>query len=308
MATRTPLFNRTQPGGVFTVSDVIEHPGDIWWVDSTIGVDGAGYGQNPDSPFATLDYAIGKCTASQGDVIYIAPAHAENITTATAVNFDVAGITVIGLKMGNLMPTFTATAAAGAFTVAAANVTIKNVKLLAGFATGVTQAIAIAAAGDGCTLDGVLFRDSTNNLEYLIHINVATTVEDLTIRNCSFIGLPGGTMSASVLFAGTTVNTLIESSYWDVDSSDSVVDHSAGAATGLLIRRNTIINRDTNTAKYCIELKSDAYGCCHDNRMGYDKVDAEMGLGAGCFWFENYASNTIAESGLLDPATSHAIP
>jgi hypothetical protein len=264
-------------------------------------------GLKPSEALTTIDAAIGKCTASRGDTIFVLPGHAENITTATAINCDVAGITIIGLGQGNLIPTITATAAAGALTVGAANVTLKNLRFLAGFATGVTQAIAIAAAGDGCTLDGLQFRDSTTNLEYLIHINVATTVTDLTIRNCSFIGL-AGTMSASVLFAGTTVDCLIENNLWLVDSSDSVIDHSAGAGTGLCIRRNAIVNIDTDTAKWCIELKSDVYGVVHDNRLGYNKVDAEIGVGAACFWFENYASNTIAESGLLDPATSHAIP
>jgi hypothetical protein len=264
-------------------------------------------GTTPDAPLATIDQAIDKCTASRGDTIFVLPGHAEDITTATAINCDVIGITIIGLGEGNLIPTITATAAAGALTVGAANVTIRHLRFLAGFATGCTQAIAIAAAGDGCTLDGLQFRDSTTNLEYLIHINVATTVTDLTIRNCSFIGL-AGTMSASVLFAGTSTDCLIENNLWLVDSSDSVVDHSAGAGTGLCIRRNTIINIDTDTAKYCIELKSDVYGVVHDNRLGYQKVDAEMGVGAACFWFENYASNTIAESGLLDPSTSHAIP
>jgi hypothetical protein len=167
--------------------------------------------------------------------------------------------------------------------------------------------MAITANGDGCTLEGLQFRDTSATSEYLIHINVATTVSDLTIRDCSFIGF-AGTMSASVLFAGTTVDCLIEDSEWDVDSSDSVIDHSAGAGTGMRIRRNAIVNRDTNTAKYCIELKSDCYATVYHNLMGYDKVDAEMGLGAGAFWFENYASNTIAESGRLDPTTAHAIP
>lgn len=210
MGTRTALFSRKQAGGMFTVADFNEHPNDIWFVDSVNGSDTTGYGYNPDSPVATLDYAVG--LAAEGDKIYVAPWHAENITTATAINCDVAGVTIEGVCMGNLMPTITATAAAGALTVGAANVTLRNLKFLAGFATGVTQAIAVAAAGDGCTLEGLKFRDSTTNLEYLIHINVATTVEDLTIRNCSFIGL-AGTMSASVLFAGTTVNTLIEGCY-----------------------------------------------------------------------------------------------
>ena len=302
---RTELFSRSQPGGVFTIANWRNLPNEGWFVDSTAGTDAAGYGYNPDAPFDSIDYAIGK--AAQGDKILVAPWHVENITTATAINADVAGVTIEGVRMGYLMPTITATAAAGALTVGAANVTIKNLRFVAGFAGGVTQGIAVAAAGDGCTLEGLEFRDTLATTEYLIHINVATTVENLTIRNCSFIGL-AGTMSASVLFAGTTVNALIEDSHWDVDSSDSVIDHSAGAGTGLVIRRNAIINRDTNTAKYCIELKSDCYGTVHDNRMGYNKVDAEMGLGAGCFWFENYASNTIAESGLLDPTTAHAIP
>jgi hypothetical protein len=156
-------------------------------------------------------------------------------------------------------------------------------------------------------LEGLEFRDTLATTEYLIHINVATTVENLTIRNCSFIGL-AGTMSASVLFAGTTVNTLIENSYWDVDSSDSVIDHSAGAGTGFCIRDNTIINQDTGAAKYCIELKSDVYGSAYRNFGGYNKVDSPVFGGAGCFWFQNYACNTIAESGLLTPTTAHAVP
>ena len=71
MASRTALFSRKQSGGVFTISDLRQHPGDIWFVDAGSGTDGDGYGQNPDAPFATLDYAVGKCTASQGDVIYL---------------------------------------------------------------------------------------------------------------------------------------------------------------------------------------------------------------------------------------------
>ena len=46
----------------------------------------------------------------------------------------------------------------------------------------------------------------------------------------------------------------------------------------------------------------------HNNLCGYNKVDAEMLVGAATWFFQNFASNTIAESGLLDPATSHAIP
>lgn len=304
---RTALFSQHQPGGVFTISNLEQHPGSIFFVNSATGTDGAGYGQNPDAPVATLDYAIGLCTASKGDVIYVLPGHAENLTLATSVNCDVAGVTIIGLGEGTLLPTFSTTAAAGSITIGAANVTLRNLRLLAAFATGTTSAITIAAAGDGCTLDGIQFRDTAATDEFLVHVSVATTVTDLLIKNCSFVTL-AGSLTNSILFAGTSSDVVIEDNYFFVDSSDDVIDHLAGASTNLVVRRNVIINADTGAAGYCLRYKSDGTGVAYDNRFAYNKVDAEISVGAAAWWFNNYASNTIAESGLLDPSTAHAIP
>src|SRR5512138_1472506 len=101
---RTELFSRKQPGGVYTIEGIDKQPGAVFFVHSGTGTDGAGYGKNPDSPVATLDYAIGLCTASKGDVIYVLPGHAENLTTATSLTMDVAGVKVIGLGWGPLRP------------------------------------------------------------------------------------------------------------------------------------------------------------------------------------------------------------
>lgn len=304
----TKLFVHKQSGGFFAVTDREAFPsGSVFWVNSETGTDGAGYGQNPDAPFATLDYAIGKCTASVGDVIYLLPGHAENLATATAVNCDVAGVTIIGLGEGDLLPTFTTTAAAGSITIAAANVTIKNIRLVAGFATGTTKMITWAATGTGCTLDGVQFRDTSATSEALIHISVAAAVTGVTIRNCSFIGA-AGTMSNSIVFAGASTNTLIENCYFFVDSSDDVIDHLAAASVNLVVRNCTVINCDTDAAGYCLRYKSDGTGIAYNNFFAYNKTDAEVSTGAGAWWFENYASNTIGESGKLDPANAANIP
>ena len=69
MANKTAMFSRRQPGGVVNIESQDITTGDRWFVHSGTGTDGAGYGQNPDAPCATIDYAIGLCTASQGDVI-----------------------------------------------------------------------------------------------------------------------------------------------------------------------------------------------------------------------------------------------
>ncbi len=74
------------------------------------------------------------------------------------------------------------------------------------------------------------------------------------------------------------------------------------------MRRNVIINADTDAAGYCLRYKSDGTGTAYGNFFAYNKVDAEISVGAAAWWFDNKASNTIAESGLLDPSTAHAIP
>lgn len=305
---RTELFVRSQPGGMFNISSWKDLPNDGFFVDSTSGVNGAGYGQNPDAPVATLDYAVGLCTASKGDKIYVAPWHVENITTAIGVEVDKAGVVVEGVKVGNLMPTFTMTAAAGSITVSAANVTLRNLKLVANFATGCTTALTIPATATGCTLDGIVCRDTTTDKEWLIHVSVAAAVEDLTIKNCSFVGL-AGTMSNSILFAGASTNTIIEDNFISVDSSDDVIDHLAAASVNLVVRRNVIINADTDAAGYCLRYKSDGTGTAYHNLMAYNKVDAEIGIGAAAWWFQNFATNTIGtSSGVLDPAAGAAVP
>ena len=304
------LFSRKQPGGVYTIADILEHPGKVYFVDSghANAVNSVGAGRRPDKPWATLAYAFSSDVVAAGDVVYVMPGHAENLAAADAIAMDIAGVTVIGIGKGNRIPTFSATAAAGEIDISAANITLKNLRLTCNFTGGSTAAIAIAAAGDGCTLDGVQFRDTLNTKEWLIHVSVATTVTDLTIRNCSFIGLTGGSMTNSILFAGSSTDTLIEDNVFHVDSSDDVIDHLTTAAVNHIIRRNIVVNMDTDAAGYCVRTHASSTGIVHDNRFAYNKVDAEISSGAATWWLRNFASNTIAESDLLDPTTAHAIP
>ncbi|MAH47023.1 hypothetical protein CMI37_14445 [Candidatus Pacearchaeota archaeon] len=282
--------------------------GNIYHVDSghTDAVD-TNAGDDPNYPLATIDAAIGKCTADNGDIILVSEGHAENITTATGINFDVAGVTLVGLGSGAAMPTVSFTALGGSITIGAASVMIKNIRLVANVTGGVTVGITIAAAGDQCTLDGVVMRDTSTTKEFLKHITVATTVLELTIQNCSLVGT-AGSMLNSIFFEGSTEDLLLRNNLIHVDSSDSVVDHLTTAAVRALVLDNIIVNEDTGAAKYCLEFKTASTGAAARNMMGYNKIDAEMGLGDAMFWFENYASNTIAQSGLLDPTTAHAIP
>ena len=117
-----------------------------------------------------------------------------------------------------------------------------------------------------------------------------------------------GSLTNSILFAGTTTNLILRNNHFFVDSSDSVVDHLVALATNALVVGNFIVNQDTGAAGYVLDFHANSTGMAINNRGAYNKVDAEMTKGAKMWWIENYFSNTIAESGLLEPATTHAIP
>ena len=84
------------PGGVAIHGMPVlnTYSGNVYWVNSASGGDG-NKGTRA-RPFATLDYAIGRCTANNGDIIMVMANHAETITGVAGIALDVAGVTVIG--------------------------------------------------------------------------------------------------------------------------------------------------------------------------------------------------------------------
>jgi len=99
--------------------------GNIFWVDSGAGSDG--HAGTHVRPFSTLDYAVGRCTANNGDIIMVKAGHTETVTAAAGLDLDVAGITIMGLGNGSNRPTVNFTTAVGAdMDVSAANITISN--------------------------------------------------------------------------------------------------------------------------------------------------------------------------------------
>lgn len=115
-----------------------------FYVSSALGSDsGSNDGLSWQTPFATLAFALSKCTASRGDVIIVMPGHAE---TTTAVAVSVAGVRILGIGAGRNRPAFTATTAASDLVaVTGANAYIENVRLV-GAASGNTALLDIGAA------------------------------------------------------------------------------------------------------------------------------------------------------------------
>lgn len=154
-----PLTNF--PGGVSSFgmpvigSGPILTTGNVFFVSSAVSgrSDSTAAGRDPATPFATIDYAIGQCTASNGDHIIVMPGHTETVTAAAGIALDVAGVTIIGIGSGSNRPTVNFTTAVGAsFKVTAANCTVRNL-LFVGGVDALTNPIHVLAADfwlDGC--------------------------------------------------------------------------------------------------------------------------------------------------------------
>ena len=139
---------------MFSVYDAGMVPGDVFFVDSTstTGLDAVGYGRNPDAPFKTLDYAVGQCTASKGDLIIVMPGHIETVAAASGLDFDVAGIKVIGLGWGDIRPKIQLSAQASTVEFNADDMWIENLIFEGTFATGVTVGLDIKTGCDDLML------------------------------------------------------------------------------------------------------------------------------------------------------------
>lgn len=143
----------------------VMHPGKVWWVNGSSVIAEGGVGGsngNPGTyqkPFATIDYAVGRCTASRGDIIAVMPGHTETVTAAAGLALDVAGIAIVGLGTGSLRATVNFTTATTAdMNVDAANITIYNV-LFTGGIDALAGPIDINAAD--CALINCEWRDVT---------------------------------------------------------------------------------------------------------------------------------------------------
>lgn len=302
---RTALFSRHQPGGVFTVDDLAEHPGDIFFVGSAVSgaTDGAGYGKNPDRPFATLDYAIGQCTASQGDVIYLLPGHVE---TTTAIALDVAGVKIIGLGWGRLRPTLTANTTAGSLlAVTAANCEIRNIRFV-GAASGVTALLDLGAtdfAGQKLSFE--------HGAAPLVAVTVSAASHRFQLIDCQWLGTADG--------PDTALDIATKSHDWVVRGArffygqagiDNELIKSAKANLGYIIEDFAAVGVDTLVLNFTSSSGGAPDGFVGDGRVMYSAAVAsiEDGVAAatskGAAFGRVYAVDVTGKASALIPLTT----
>lgn len=295
-----------------TFSDMVKHlgglpvgapltTGDVYFVDSGTGSNSYD-GTSADAPLATIDAAIGKCTASNGDIIIVFPGHAETIAAATSLVVDVAGITILGLGHGDTRPTLTFSATASRIPVSASDVVIENLVFYSNIADIVSG---VTVSGDDVTIRGCEWRGSAANKEFLQMLDVDDG-DRVIIENCKFIASSTAGTNTGIRFDVAHFLT-IRGCELRGDFTTAAISGTAGtaaASTDITIQGCLIENRDA-TAGMLIDVHDDGTGLLTDNR-GFTlfATAPETALDPGdCLCCENYVVNAVDESGTIVPTS-----
>jgi len=241
-------------------------------------VDDGEHGHSFDVPLATIDYAIGLCTADEGSVILVAPGHNESLAAAT-IDFDVAGVRVIGLGQGSLTPRIDFDNAASSIDIGANDVSIENIKLLPStdsvligvdVESGITgfrmkdvefmigedgsgddefvKAIELKSGNHDCIFENVKILAHASAAEATHGINIAAASDRLTFKN---VIIDGPYATGGIVEAAAGVNHIVEDCSIDTSGTNYSFDNSSTFAK---YTRNVDAGVDSEDAEALIEV------------------------------------------------------
>lgn len=235
-----------------------EPVGNVFYVGPSGTSSGPGY--TPETAYATVPQAMAVCQANNGDVILVLPGTTATITAAAGIALSVAGVTVQGIGTGTNRPTITlGTATTATLAVSAANVTLRNMRLVSGIDS---LAMMLDVNEGGFTVEDCDFVTSSG-LECLNFINLATTFDDFVIRRCRFLQPtdPAGTdgnADTGAIYLVDSERVLIEDCYFAGQFETAIVHNKTTAAGELWVRN--CYGRQTLSGAEVFTLPSGATG------------------------------------------------
>lgn len=299
---RSTVQKRRVKGSEYLYVDEKWTTGEVFFVHSGSGTNSATRGGTPNTPLATLAYALSLCTAGQGDVIILMPGHQETISSAGGITCSVEGVTIIGQGNGTNRPKFTFSTTSSTWAISAANVTVRNIRCTCSV-DEVVKLFHVTAAY--CTLDDVEFFETASSqaIQFLLTTNAA---DYLTVKNCVHSQATAAAVAQKwIQLVGVDNARIIDNVFFLTLSNDagSVTISGSTAIVGGEIARNTIVQLGGTTQVSAILLVDSSTAFVHDNRCacGSTGLPGIVDVGNAGYACENYALNTPDKSGILDP-------
>jgi len=284
-------FSRFEDGVSIDNMPVLNsYAGNVYWVDYNAGSDG-----NEGTfkrPWKTIDYAIGRCTASNGDIIMVKPGHSETIIVSGGMNMDVAGVSIIGLGEGELRPQILfSTVATASYSVSAANCSIKNVIF---DETGIDGLRGLYVNAADFTLDSCKFVLADSDGQALTGVQMTTLANKAIVQSCEFTGTTNTGTAAAIGIEQDPYNIEIRNSTFLGDySSAAIFNDGFGSGVPIGITIDGCVIRNYQTNDFCIELQGASTGIIMNNRCTSDQYTTVIDPGScrmdGNTWFDSDA-------------------
>jgi len=312
------IMSSNYPGGfangvtIRGVNLTTTNPGEVFWVNNGALAKGGVGGSNGNDgsyrkPFATVDYAVSRCTANRGDIVFVMPNHNEGGTAAGLFDIDVAGVAVVGLGYKGNRPTFDYDDTDVTVVISAANCTLSNVNLRAS-AGDVVTGISVTAANariDNCEFLNEAAAD--NFIDFIETSAVANAADGLSVTNCRVYSTDTGNNSFIELNQAITGLEMIGNEITlGVGAGESIIGYSTATFVSLNVTiTDNIINRLLTDGPLLIEgTGNTCSGVVARNLIGH--IDAAgpvlIPTGSVIRQFENYAAGAIDVNGRLWPA------
>lgn len=279
--------------------------GKVWFVNSATGINAPGRGQGPDTPAASLAWTMANLVRSGfGDTVMVMPGHAEAISAAASIACNKTNVTVIGLGIGSLRPTFTwGTLTTATITVSAAGVRFVNCIFSLTGVDAVAVGFEVTGAHFQCLNCHFQLGDATN--QSVIGVSLGAGSDWARFEACTFINVTAGATSA--IQGVVAIDRLVVKDCWfDLDCT-AAINNTTIAWTNALVDRNSFYLRGSGKS---LVLVATTTGIIRDN---VSFITANIAAGgsmtaAGAFKANNLAQENagVASSAVLDP-TSAAI-
>lgn len=288
--------------------------GKVFYVDSGAGSDTYN-GTKPEWAKATLDAAVGLCTADRGDIIYVMQGHSETMgAAADEVDIDVAGVTVIGMGSGELRPRYDFTGdVTGAFAVGADDVTIINLNFHANI-TDVNEAIEVEAGSENLKIIGCLFdleTEGTDDFLECIDTSGGAASDGLQVIGCQFY-MGAGACNAAICTKDSDYMRVVGCEFYG-DYATANINNLTTASNHITIKDNLIFNGTIGgnaglNAQPGIELVATTTGIISNNMIACNlATKAAAVVAADCYLFENYYNedeSSAATGGIIGTASA----
>ena len=279
------IYNFGGYGATGLLLEALTTTGNVFYVDNSNKQAFNGYGdvgRSPSKPLQSVDWAIGRCTANNGDIIIVMPGHAENVSSASAITCDIAGVKIIGVGEGAARPTFTwnSTDNSATWAISAASVGIYNILGVCGD-DGLTKAFYVTGAD--CTID-ITWRDPAG-VEAARCVLGGTGADRIKVR-LKYEGdaATGNACVAPVQLNGTDEGD-IEVNFFGI-ASTAVVNFITTSCTGIRVKGFFYNEGTTDLSKNVV----DTIGTSQWSVNGFDGS-------AGC-WFSGGDNTTVAKDDL----------